>query len=414
METLFDRKSRWNSLPTVFSQSHIASSIYRDSSCTSDDVSDTSVATAITAVTNISSTLPEIGIPIPQTPKLSFKQSLLAAEANLDGFESGYESDTSASEFAEHVEFSDFVDNAPHDPFQDDDIFDCELSSVASEHDDVEQLPDTSGDGDDYEMIDLDDSHITFENSVRFDSNVCYIDSPEYSGDSDNEDRGEPEPTLHELMETGGNKIQWKVIDESFYDDSGFFGESDIDIANCLVEDISARPEDYPRDMIELDKQLFIAYMNGMHAVAGPKYKSLLHDRLQGLRDGRVQSPFFESDSFQGGYLDEILKHVIGIFRNVVLRDEYDELVRLSAAKVAQRRGSSQKSLDTLSSDVLNKIETFLTERLAEGKVNFGKDELVFLAGGVAFALEHPNIYAYDQDVTESRNLQGLTEAAKA
>jgi hypothetical protein len=273
-------------------------------------------------------------------------------------------------------------------------------------------------------VVDLNDSRITFENSVRFDSNISYIDSPEFF---DNEEQDEPEPTLHELIETGANQIQWKVVDESLYDDSGFFSESEIDIANSLIEEISERPEDYPRDMIELDKQLFIAYINGMHGVTGPKYKSLLQDRMQGARDesllqdrmqgardGRVQSPFFESESFQGGYLDEILKHVIGTFRNIVLRDEYDELVCLSAAKVAQQRSSSPTSLDGAPSDILNRIETFLTERLAEGKVHFGKDELVFLAFGVAFALEHPTVYAYDPDGTDSRGPQGLPEAATA
>ncbi|KAL1966716.1 hypothetical protein VTN77DRAFT_3913 [Rasamsonia byssochlamydoides] len=402
MEGIHDTKASWHSLPPILSRSNLTASIYRDSSYASDDVSDASVVTSITAVTNVSSQVPEIGIPIPQAPKSILKKSHVDAEANdIEDFESGYESDDSESEFAEQLEFSISADPESDTDVPVDDIFDCELSSEAAlDPEDWEPLHDSCADGDDNDddEVDFDDSHIAFENSVRFDTDVSYIEAPEL----DDDQQDEPEMTWHEMM-MASVRGRLPVADVDGCSDCRSNGDENFNTSDSLTEDdwernIPNGPEEHPRDMVELDKQLFIAYMNGIHGVPDNKYKSLLRARAQEIREGRIHCPFFESETFHGAYLDEVLNHVIGVFRNVVLRDEFDELVRLCEAKVAlEQSDASAQVLERHTTDFLDKIEHLLSERLADGKVTIGKDELSFFAGGIAYALENWGVYTYDE-----------------
>lgn len=397
MEGIHDIKAPWHSFPPLLSRPTLAAPVFRDSSYASDEVSDASVATSITAVTTISSQVPEIGIPIPQGPRSILKKASLDAEAtDIRHFESDYDSDDSESEFAEQLEFSVSAEQESDTDVPVDDIFDCELSSEAPvDQDDscAEDDDDEIDEIDEIDGIDFDDSHIMFENSVRFDTDVSYIEAPEL----DDDECEEPEMTWHEIMERVRGRLQIVDADGASDNASDSFMEDDWE------RNIPNGPEEHPRDMVELDKKLFIAYMNGIHG-APNKYKLLLQERAQEIREGRVHSPFFESETFHGAYLDEVLNHVIGVFRNVVLRDEFEELVRLCEAKVALEQSDvSPEELGRHTKVFLEKIERLLLERLAEGKVTIGKDELSFFAGGIAYALENWGVYTCDDVTTDKQ-----------
>lgn len=406
MASILRHHPPWNSLPTTFPRSQTASSL-RDSSCPSDDVSDVSLGTINTALTNISSTLPDFGIPIPHTPKQHFK--FQSSVHNFSGTDLGYESDDSRVEAAEHVEFSEHAFQYPEDSLQGDEIFAFEdysydhLESAnspydacdsASEFDDFEDFDDIDEALDGYaDDLQFDDSHIAFENFVRFDTDVSYIDAVELPDeDINDENEDAPQMTLHEMMLLADRHRGVVAHNDQDNNEEDHVNE-ETSIANVIIEELA---KDYPRDMLEVDRQLFIAFVNGIHGDTRRKYQTCLHDRVQGFREGRFLSPFFEGERDSAGcfYLDEALKHVIGMFRHIVLREEFDELVRLAQASRMQQEMPT--SLQTQSSAFLDRIEGLLSERLLKGIDSVGKDELSFFADGIVYALEHPKIYMYD------------------
>ncbi|KAH8702067.1 hypothetical protein BGW36DRAFT_424357 [Talaromyces proteolyticus] len=404
MEEALKRKAPWNSLPAMLSQSHVtSSSLHRDSSCASDDVSDISMATTITTLTNISSTLPELGIPIPLTPK-QYLQFQSPIDHEFDGYESGYESDDSELESAQHVEFSDPVRQYLDGQYQDDDdIFGFEIypnipmDEEISLYDHCESGFDldneSEGMGSYVEDLNLDESQVSFETSVHFDTNVSYIETPEIPDDVEDQ----AEMTMHELMLLARNDRHQTDSDLNDNDDEEDDMDSDTAIANLIIRQVL---KDYSRDMIEVDKQIFVAFINGIHGATRQKYQTYLHDRVQGFREGRLQSPFFESDTepSTGFFLDEALKHVIGMFRNVVLREEFEELARLAGSRKDQE--SLPISAEQQPADFLKRVEQILSERLLDGNAAVGEDELSFFADGVVYALERPKIYTYEVAAT--------------
>jgi hypothetical protein len=87
-------------------------------------------------------------------------------------------------------------------------------------------------------------------------------------------------------------------------------------------------------------------------------------------------------------YLDSIVTHVIGIFRNLLAVDELDRLVALRNEDLCDQSTDSDSSGKSASAHLLlDKIEHLLLNRLASGRVDISPDELSFLAGGVAHAL---------------------------
>ncbi|OKL63888.1 hypothetical protein UA08_00458 [Talaromyces atroroseus] len=406
MEFSIKKYCPWNSLPTAFSRLQTASSL-RDSSCTSDDVSDISLTTTNTTITNISSTLPDLGIPIPHIPKQHFKfQSSIQSLNNADF---GYESDDSRVESAEHVEFSERFQQYPEDSLQGDEIFafeDCHYDPLestvspydayetGSEFEEFEEFDEVDEALDEYvDDMEFDDSHIAFENFVHFDTDVSYIENVEHPDDhADDEAGGQSPMTLHEMMLLANSRRDHVMYDsqDGNNDDSG---NGDTSIANIIIQQLA---KDYASDMLDVDKQIFVAFINGIHGDTKRRYQSYLHDRVQGFREGRFQSPFFETETDSSGclFLDEALKHVIGMFRHIVLREEFDELARLAQSSRLQEQVSASTKKQSFA--FLERIERLLSERLLQGMTSVGQDELSFFADGVVYALAHPNIYAYD------------------
>ncbi|KAL2002000.1 hypothetical protein VTN02DRAFT_854 [Thermoascus thermophilus] len=388
-----NREDSWGALSAVFSKLEL--SLSRDSCYASDELpAPPAVATA--AATPDLSPVSAAQLSLAPVPVLKsiLKKPCTELEAEDTESESGYESDGSEPRYdaSSDCDISASQDFDGEDLFDDDD--DDNASDASLEYTTSDVMTESHGEGDEF---DFDDSFITFESSVRFNSEVRYIDAPDFY---DEEDNSTSEMTVHEMMElaraSGSLTILQKAIDNEPNDSSAHESRSEEDYSSA-DGDIMGGPEEHTRDDVELDKQLFIAYMNGINGVPDNKYKPHLRTRANEIRLGRAQSPFLESETVYGTYLDHVLNHVIGSFRSLVERDEFDELVRLSERKAAMEQlESSPEIIEAHTKKLLKRIEDLLSERLAQGNVEVGEDELSFFAGGVAHALENRSIYTHN------------------
>lgn len=218
----------------------------------------------------------------------------------------------------------------------------------------------------------LDDSFITFESNVRFNPKIQYIEAPEYTED----ESPDTEATFHELLERA--QAFGHCLLEGGNPDNTDAGDA-----------IMGESEEHTQDVVDLDKRLFAAYMNGIHGIADSNYTSQLRAHIDDIKSGHAETPFFDSDSAHAIYLDNVLSHVIGIFQNLVDGEEFDELVTLSDRKtnLQHQAQTPQEEVDACNKTLHDKVEGFLTERLGEGNVEIGTDELAFFANGVIHAL---------------------------
>ncbi|KAL5046884.1 hypothetical protein BDW71DRAFT_61157 [Aspergillus fruticulosus] len=336
------RKS-WESLSSTFS--HLEISLSRDSCYASDEMSvatDTTKKSSVTPPTETS------------FPKSILKRPYADIEEDEES-ESGYASDSTDADGIFEEFDDDMCDEVDWD--------DTEASCV----DDIESF---------------DGSFISFESLVRFDSNVQYIEPSEYQED-ESPDVG---MTSHELMELARASSYPNKSHEETYSGAE---TSDTDDASheAIADSIEQLPE-HTGDLLDLDKRLFVAYMNGINGIADHEYKARLRARVADFKSGLVPSPFLDLDSANALYLDTVLSHVIGTFRNIVVKDEFFELVRASGETVHIPQGTRP------SQDLFDKIERLLCERLTSGDVDIGPDELSFFASGVAYALENWRCYS--------------------
>lgn len=334
--------SVWESPSSAFSTLEVSAS--QDSCYGSDETSITSTISSTPATSAVPSFVPSPKQRLSPILKPILKKEDTSFEPDT-GSESGYDSD---AEF----EYSFMEDNDMEDPYE---------PSVWDEVSESESESDEESAG---------DSFISFESTVRFNPKVDYIEAPE----SQDEEITDSEMTFHEMIQlaaTSGRLLLEGGVPE-----------------NNSIDDLSDSGEHTP-DAIDLDKRLFAAYINGINGVADSNYKSHLRARVNDIRSGRCCTPFFDSDNALDVYIDNVVSHVIGVFRNLVAKDEFDELVSLSNEKDAlqQQAESSHADLDACNRTLLDKIESLLAERLGRGNVDISPDELTFFAGGVAHAL---------------------------
>ncbi|GIK03059.1 hypothetical protein Aspvir_007126 [Aspergillus viridinutans] len=364
MSTLTLNKKSWESLSSTFSNLEI--SVSQDSCYASDELS-ISPTNPITAGTTLASSfrparqgsLHSLLRPILKRPYSDIEED--------EEPESGYGTDDSDYDYASVS-----------------DEHDDEMYAVST-WDEASDVSDAMSEtcGDDGESVD--GSFISFESVVRFDTNVRYIEAPEPQEEEAETPR--TELTCHELMEmaraSGALRLQGGQAAESNSSEKTLEHDE-------LSDSIKQWPEEHPSDIVDLDKRLFIAYINGINGIAEPRYKACLRERIDDIRKGHTQSPYLESDNAQGIYLDNVLNHVLGTFRNIIVQEELDELATLT-----ERRGSRQQTEATegLDNKLLDKIEHLLSERLAGDDVQIGQDELSFFAGGVAYALQNWSSY---------------------
>ncbi|RHZ74748.1 hypothetical protein CDV55_109196 [Aspergillus turcosus] len=360
MSTHTLNKKSWESLSSTFSNLEI--SVSQDSCYASDELS-ISPSNPITAGTSIASSFtPARRGSLQSLLKPILKRPYADIEEDEEP-ESGYGTDDSDYDYASVSDE------------RDDEMYEISAWDEAS---DVSDVMSETGD-DDGESVD--GSFISFESVVRFDTNVLYIEAPEHQEEEAETPR--TELTCHELMEmarvSGTLRLQGEQVAEP---DSG-----DKTLEHGVLRDsIKQWPDEHPSDIVELDKRLFIAYINGINGIAEPRYKARLRERIDDIRKGHAQSPYLEFDNAQGMYLDNVLNHVLGTFRNILVQEELDELATLTERREAQQQTEVTEGLDK---KLLDKIEHLLSERLAGDDVKIGQDELSFFAGGVAYALQN-------------------------
>lgn len=366
------KKESWESLSSHFSNLDI--SLSQDSCYSSDGTSVTSNVSTAARSSAVPSFISAAASSLPPFLNSIFKKPYEVGGED-SGSESGYGSDS-------------------YDYESDISIVDAETLSEDEEDDDLYYIPSwderskmvlshTNADKS------TDESFIGFESSVRFDSNVSYIDPPALQ--EEQEDTA-PEMTFHEMMEIARNSGNFRLLkDDPVNASYGTYHGID----SAIVEEL----EEHTRDIVDLDKRLFIAYMNGMNGILD-ECRSHLRRRVIDCRRGRLRSPFFDedSDSATGVYLDQVLRHVIGIFPNLVVKEEFDELVTLREEKLALEHQSdpAPEAIQRCAEALLGKIEHLLSERLAKGNVDIGDDEISFFAGGIAYALENWCLYTHD------------------
>ncbi|KAA8649864.1 hypothetical protein EYZ11_005877 [Aspergillus tanneri] len=361
MATKSMNKKSWESMSSTFSTLEI--SLSQDSCYASDEVSVTSTNPTSMTTSVASSLIPAIQAPLRPLLKPILKRSYAEIEEDEES-ESGYASDD-VSEY-EHDAFIDEIDD--------------DICYVTAWDDESDAMSDSCEDDDDS----FDGSFISFEsNSVRFDSKVIYIEAPE-APEAQEDEISDSGMTCHEIMELARASGNFQPQKDKYAGVDLNDGDNDN---GDICDSIKQLPEEHTSDVVDLDKRLFIAYINGIKGIADPEYKARLRARTNDMKTGRAHSPYMESDSANGVYIDHALNHVIGIFRNIVAKEEFDELIGLSDQKEAAKQ--RPEITEVLGQGLLEKIEGLLSERLANGDVGIGPDELSFFAGGVAYAIDH-------------------------
>ena len=345
----------WESPSSTFS--NLEGSISQSSGYGSEDTSVTSAISSTLATPTAPSLVssPKQSLSPILKPILKRQDSTFQADAGSES-ESGYDSDGSWYDSDAEFEYSFSVENSNWDSLV------ALIPGEASGDACGTHIDDESGD----------DSFISFESAVRFDPKIEYIEAPEFAED----EVTDAEMTFHEMVKLAAMSSHL-LLDG--------VGPEDGSLDDRVVGESE---EDSP-DAVDLDKRLFAAYMNGINGIADSDFKSHLHARVGDIKSGRAETPFLDSDNVVEIYLDNILSHVIGVFRNLVVKEELDELVTLSGEKTSlqQLDQSSHSEFEVCNKVLLDKIEAVLLERLGQGNVEIGPDELTFFAGGVAHML---------------------------
>lgn len=348
-------KKSWESLSSAFSNLEVSFS--QDSSYASDEVSvvSSNPTTVDTAV--VPNQEPLSGSSLYPLLKSILKKP--QAEGEDAQSESGYGTDTSdyGYETISEGDEGDLCDLSVWDG--DSDI----MSEVESDDD-----------------IDFVGSFVTFESMVRFNPNVQYIEAPQIEED-EGADTG---LTCHEIMETARSSGSLQLQDEET--PAGIKFNDDIDDPRSACGAILNDPEEHPLDMVDIDRQLFVAYVNGIKGIVDSQYKARLRNLVDNIRQGQARSPYLEMDNTDGVYLDHALNHVIGVFRNLLVPEEFAELMALSEQKEAMAPRSA--AMENHNTSLMDQIQRLLVERLAQGNVDIEPEELSFFAGGVTYALE--------------------------
>ncbi|KAJ5871409.1 uncharacterized protein N7529_003762 [Penicillium soppii] len=353
-------RGSWGSTSSAFS--NIEMSFSHDSCYGSDEVSVTSNGTAPGQSNGSTSTAKQSLRPFLKSI-LKNSSAMIESDEESDS-ESGYSSDGIDSEY---------------DALSDEEEEDDYMSDFSVWEETSRDAPETHED----HTESFDDVFISFEeNSVRFALEVQYIDTPELSDDE------EPatQMTCHEMMMLARNSSGTQTLLDQL-------DKMDIGDENEVVRKSTNQPEEFSRDAVDLDRSLFVAYMNGIHGVTNKtfeeQYETYLRTQVDHIRLGKdieCMSP----DDAPSLYLDLISSHVIGTFFNLLAEDELNELITLRAEEqIGEQEDSISSTLNLDHHQVLlNKIEKFLMERLADGLVDVAPDELTLFAGGIVHDLD--------------------------
>lgn len=361
--TTHHQRESWDSLSSTFANLEVSFS--QDSCYGSDEVSVSSNPSA--PLQSSESTC----VPKREEPSLHpFLKSILK-KPSAD-IQNDTDSDSESGYGSDDIEFE-------YDALSEDEDGD-DMSDFSVWDETSDDVPETHED----HTYSFDDSFIGFETMVRFDSKVEYVDAPEIDL---SDEEGVTEMTCHEIMllarQSGSSQASHQTDESDASDD-----ECDNRHKECVRTISASDLEDFTRDAVDVDRELFVAYMNGMHGIANNKYKSYLRDQADNIRLGH-ETESMHPDDAPCMYLDRVCSHVIGIFRNLVASDELDDLIALHKENLAEEREHPNSSrAPSHHQNLLNKVEHFLLDRLMNGRVDVHPDELSFFAGSITQALD--------------------------
>jgi hypothetical protein len=337
-------------------------SFSHDSCYGSDEVSVTSAGT--NPAHSSTSTFPA------KPPLHPFLKSILKNSSTV--IESDEESDSESGYSSEGVSEYDALSD---EEFEDEDDGDESDFSVWDET--SRDAPETHED----HTESFDDAFISFEeNAVRFAADVQYIDSAEVS---DEEETPDTEMTCHEMMLLALKSNTQSTLEQ--FDNMDINDSDDDEDPHEFLHKVTTKPEEFSRDAVDLDRSLFVAYMNGMHGIADKNFKSYLRAQVDHIRLGQ-ETDTMGPDGSSSLYLDLISSHVIGTFCNLLTQDELNDLIIFRAEEQPSATNHVALDLDHHNA-LLDRIEKFLLDRLTNGRVDVGPDELSFFAGVIAHDL---------------------------
>ncbi|EGC41404.1 conserved hypothetical protein [Histoplasma capsulatum var. duboisii H88] len=162
-----------------------------------------------------------------------------------------------------------------------------------------------SDEGDENEYSDDEGSFICFVNSVHFSAKDDIRIIP--CRDEIVDGRAEPEMTFHEqaLRMRGSKRVPFQpyTVNGKDYD-----------------------PNEHSRDVIELDKQLFIAYVNGIRNMNVEDYRPVVLTRT--LNATSCDIDFLPTTEHQvNAYLDRVVDSALGFFPYLFGKDEYNRIL---------------------------------------------------------------------------------------
>ncbi|OJD24784.1 hypothetical protein ACJ73_03846 [Blastomyces percursus] len=211
---------------------------------------------------------------------------------------------------------------------------------------------------DECEYSDEEDSFICFVNSVHFSAqdDICIIPSRDEIG----ENRAEGEMTFHEqaLRMQASKRVSFEPYSAN---------KKDYD------------PDEHSHDVIDLDKQLFMAYVNGIRNMNTEDYQPVVLSRtLNAAPCDIAVLPITEHQV--NGYLDRVVESLLGFFPYLFGKDEYNRL--LDVAKVVTSFDDYNNVLYEPDSGLFQQVITRqLEKKLADTAATIEHDLLDWVAG---------------------------------
>ncbi|EEH36572.1 hypothetical protein PAAG_06990 [Paracoccidioides lutzii Pb01] len=225
------------------------------------------------------------------------------------------------------------------DDLNEDEESESDESDEYDESDEADEVDDS-----DNEYSDETGSFICFAKSVHFNLNLDVHIIPNREGNGD--DCGEPELTFHEqaLLKQGSKRERERFEQYS-------------------VNNQSYDSDEHGRDVVELDKQLFTAYVNGIRNMNAEDYRSVVLSRTLNAGPCEVDVlPFIEDLVNQ--YLDRVVESLLGFFQYLFPDEEYHNLL-FFAEDVTAFDDHNRIVYKPSSSDCQQVITQHLTTKLA-------------------------------------------------
>ncbi|OJD19670.1 hypothetical protein AJ78_00402 [Emergomyces pasteurianus Ep9510] len=211
---------------------------------------------------------------------------------------------------------------------------------------------------DDIEYSAEEGSFVCFVNSVRFSTkeDICIIPSRTAIGIS----HTEPEITFHEQA----HRMQ---------------GSKPVPFEPYTVNRKDYDPNEHSPDTIDLDKQLFAAYLNGLRNMNAEYYQPVVLSRALNAAPYDIDIlPITEHQV--NAYLDRVVDSLLGFFPYLLGKDEYNRL--LDVAEVVTSFDDYNNVLYKPDSELLQQAITHQLERkLADTLVIIENDILGWVAG---------------------------------